>query len=198
MQPSGEAKACGNRRAVFLDRDGVINNVVIRSGRPYPPPDLESFKILPGVPDAVRRLKEAGFIIAVATNQPDVARGLQRRDVVDQMHRHISDMMPIDDFQVCYELEASGCDRYKPKPGMLLDTSRKFAIDLTRSFMVGDRWRDIGAARAAGCVAIFIDHGYSERLRQPPDVVVSGLTEAVDWILEEGRLRGEPTHEQPI
>jgi D-glycero-D-manno-heptose 1,7-bisphosphate phosphatase len=185
MPPSGDRRIFGSRRAVFLDRDGVVNRAIVRDGKPYPPPDLASFEILPGVPEAIQQIKEHGFLVGVVTNQPDVARGTQRRDVVEAMHDRIRATLEIDDIQVCYDTDRPGCDCYKPKPGMLLETARKFGIDLTASFMVGDRWRDIGAARAAGCTAVFVDRGYSEILPQCPDITVSGLPEAAGWIIRD-------------
>ncbi|MEW6248870.1 MAG: HAD family hydrolase [Nitrospirota bacterium] len=173
-------------RAVFLDRDGVINAAVVREGRPYPPATLGDFRILPGVPQALRDLRDAGFLLIVVTNQPDVARGLQRRDIVEAMHERLRRELPIDDIQVCYEAESS---RYKPKPGMLLDAAKERDIDLSRSYMVGDRWRDVDCGRAAGCFTIFIDRGYSETLREAPDATCADLPEAVAIILRHANLQ---------
>lgn len=173
------------RRAVFLDRDGVINRAVVRDGRPYPPDSLEQMEILPGVPEALAALRAAGFLLVVATNQPDVARGTQRRDVIDAMHAHLMATLPIDDVRVCAHDSGDGCRCRKPRPGMLEDSAREAGIDLRRSFMVGDRWRDIDAGRAAGCTTIFIDYGYAERQPEAPDFVATSLADAAAWILRQ-------------
>jgi D-glycero-D-manno-heptose 1,7-bisphosphate phosphatase len=170
-------------RAVFLDRDGVINEVVVRDGKPYPPATIDEFKILRGVPGALEKLDKAGFLLIVVTNQPDVARGMQRRDVVEAMHQRLREQLPLDDIKVCYEVESPKSLCYKPKPGMLLEAAQEHMIDLSSSYMVGDRWRDVGCGRAAGCFTIFIERGYSEELRDAPDATCADLTQAAAIIL---------------
>jgi D-glycero-D-manno-heptose 1,7-bisphosphate phosphatase len=170
-------------RAVFVDRDGVLNRAIIRDGRPYPPRTLETLEILPGVPQAVRRLRDAGFLVIVATNQPDVARGIQSRAVVEAMHAQLLAAMPLTAIQVCYE-DGDDCPRRKPNPGLLLDAAGDHGIDLAASFMVGDRWRDIEAGRRAGCRTVFLDLGYTERRPDPPaDQTTTDFPAAADWIL---------------
>ncbi|WP_137045755.1 HAD-IIIA family hydrolase [Pseudolabrys sp. FHR47] len=172
------------RRAVFLDRDGVINRNIVRNGRGYAPVALEDFEILPGVPEAVGRLRDAGLMIVVATNQPDVSTGLQTPTVLDQMHDILRRQVPVDDIEVCFHTEGENCDCRKPKPGMLLRSARKYDIDLSQSWMVGDRWRDIDAGAAAGCRTVFVDYNYpQERRPTRPDLVVGSLVEAVPLIL---------------
>jgi len=172
------------RRAVFLDRDGVLNRVRIVDGRPVPPASLDEFEILPGVPEACRKLRDAGFLLVVVTNQPDVARGLQRRDVVEVMHRRLHEALHLDDIRMCDEVESTESTCYKPKPGMLLAAAAELGIVLEKSYMVGDRWRDVGAGKAAGCFTIFLDRGYREELRAVPDARCADLTEAVAIILQ--------------
>lgn len=173
-------------RAVFLDRDGVLNRAYLRNNRPIPPAGLDEFELLPGVVEATQALKEAGFRLIVATNQPDVARGTQRRETVEAMHDQLRSALPLDGIMVCYEDDGPACTCYKPKPGMLLEAAARWQIDLARSYMVGDRWRDVDCARNAGCFSLFIDCGYDEALRAPPDAVCGSLPEAVAIIL--GRL----------
>lgn len=173
----------GRCRAVFLDRDGVLNRAVVREGKPYPPASLEEFEILPGVPEALEALAHSGFLLIVATNQPDVARGLQPRHVVEAMHQVLRDRLPLHDIKVCYEVDGPSNTCYKPKPGMLLDAACEYGIDLSNSYMIGDRWRDVGCGRAAGCFTIFIDRGYAERLRDEPDAVCADLPEAAALIV---------------
>lgn len=174
-------------RAVFLDRDGVINQAVIRDGRPYPPASPDALLVLPGVAGALTRLHQAGFRLVVVTNQPDVARGTQSRESVEQMHRMLRDQLPIDEFRVCYHDDADNCHCRKPLPGMLLDAAADADIDLSASFMIGDRWRDIEAGRRAGCTTLFIDYAYDEAVLSRPDVTVSSLAQAADWILARDR-----------
>jgi len=170
------------KAAVFLDRDGVINRSIVRNGRPYPPQRLEDLEILPGVQEALERLKVAGFATVVVTNQPDVARGRQTREVVEAMHSHLAELLSLDEFRVCYHDDQDGCSCRKPKPGLLMQTP---IYDLARSVMVGDRWRDVEAGRRAGCrAAVLIDYDYAgEELTAEPDVRFRSLAESVDWIL---------------
>jgi len=172
-------------RAVFLDRDGVINASVVRDGKPYPPESVEAMVVLPGVVEATQALSRAGFRLVVITNQPDVATGRQRREVVDAIHARLQVLMPLDDIRVCVHTDADRCDCRKPKPGMLLAAARDGDIDLARSFMVGDRWRDIEAGRAAGCRTVLVGPGYEERRAEGYDAAVASLAEASAWILSQ-------------
>lgn len=165
----------------------MINRAVVRDGKPYPPDRIEDLEILPGVPEALARLRDAGFRLVVVTNQPDVARGTQRREVVDAMHATLAAALPLDEFRVCDHDDKDACRCRKPEPGLLLDAAREAGISLPDSFMIGDRWRDVEAGRRAGCTTIFIDRGYTERQPDKPDIVVSSLSEAADWILSQHR-----------
>ena len=175
------------RRAVFLDRDGVINRALVRNGKPYPPASAEELEVLPGVPDALHRLKERGFALLVVTNQPDVAKGTLSRDTVERMHAKLASSLPLDDILVCYHSDEDHCRCRKPKPGLLVEAAQERGLDLSASFIVGDRWRDVEAGHNAGCTAVFIDYGYREKSpAQPPQVRVGSLSEAADWIIEHG------------
>jgi len=171
-------------KAVFLDRDGVLNRVLVRNGKPYPPCNLSELKILPGVTEALNRLHNAGFILIVITNQPDVVRGTQKRAVVEEINGVLQAQLRIDEFRVCWHDDADGCDCRKPKPGALLQAADKFGIDLSASFMIGDRWRDIEAGKLAGCKTVLIDYHYAETNHSRPHYRTSSLTGAVDWILK--------------
>ena len=170
-------------RAVFLDRDGVINKALLKNGRPYPPPSLAEVTILPSVPEALASLRAAGFRLVVVTNQPDVSRGTQTRESVEQVHLMLRAALPIDEFRACYHDDGDRCHCRKPLPGMLLDAARESDIDLASSYMVGDRWRDIEAGQRAGCMTIFIDYEYAEKRPDRYDVSVRSLAEAAEWIL---------------
>jgi D-glycero-D-manno-heptose 1,7-bisphosphate phosphatase len=152
-------------------------------GTPVPPPTLDEFQILPGVPEALNALGDAGFLLIVVTNQADVARGTQSREVIDAMHAQLMKAAPIDDIRVCWEIDGPDCRCYKPKPGLLLDAARDWGIDLTGSYMVGDRWRDIGAGFRAGCFTILVGDGNGEVLDPHPDACCADLPDAADFIL---------------
>jgi D-glycero-D-manno-heptose 1,7-bisphosphate phosphatase len=186
---SGKQKA-EIRRAVFLDRDGVINRALERDSKPYPPRNLGEFEILPGVHEACAKLKAAGFLLVVATNQPDVGRGTLAKEIVEQIHAHMLAQLPLDRVEVCYHpgQGASDCDCRKPKSGMLLRAARELGIDLAQSWMVGDRWRDVDCGHAAGCRTIFIDRGYAEELKQKPDFSAGNLAAAADIILRQSKI----------
>jgi transaldolase len=171
------------KRAVFLDRDGVVVRAWVRDGRPFPPADLREMEILPGVESALQRLRAAGFRLIVVTNQPDVARGTQSRAAVEAMNQRLLSQLPLDEIRVCYHDDRDGCDCRKPKPGLLTDAAREASIDLAQSFMVGDRWRDIEAGQRAGCRTVFIDYGYKEQQPERGDAVVASLAEAAQWIV---------------
>jgi D-glycero-D-manno-heptose 1,7-bisphosphate phosphatase len=173
----------GGRPAVFLDRDGVLNRAIVRNGRPYPPANLSQLEILPGVPEALIRLRSAGFLNLVVTNQPDVATGKTTRSIVEDIHAHLRESLALDAIYACYCTEGPGCDCYKPRPGMLIEAATEWGVDPHKSFMIGDRWRDVGAGRAAGCRTIFIDYSYDERRPDAPDYLVQSLSEAADVVL---------------
>jgi D-glycero-D-manno-heptose 1,7-bisphosphate phosphatase len=171
------------RRAVFLDRDGVLNASPVRDGKPYAPRSLAEFKLLPGVPEALAQLRKAGFLNVVVTNQPDVANGKAKREDIEAIHARLLKDLPIDAVKVCYHDDKDGCACRKPKPGMLLEAAAELGIDLRASYLVGDRWRDVAAAHAAGCKALFIDYQYGEKRPDKPYVAVKSLPEAAGYIV---------------
>ena len=176
------------RGAVFLDRDGVINKPVVREGRPHPPSEVEDFELYKDVPAGCARLEAAGYLLVVVTNQPDVARKAQSRAAVDAMHRKMLDALPqIARVEVCWHAGAEWadpCDCRKPQSGLVLRAAKALNIDLTQSFLIGDRWRDVDCGHAAGCRTVFIDRNYSEPLRRQPDWRVKSFDQAVEVILE--------------
>ena len=176
--------------AVFLDRDGILNEPTIREGKPEPPREVGDLVILPGVPEACTELRDAGFALIVVTNQPEIARGTLTRQAVDAINGELAATLPLAEIVVCPHDDADECDCRKPKPGMLLDSAHRHEIDLGRSYLVGDRWRDIGSGLAAGLRTVFVDRGYDERRPEAPDAIVSDLTGATAWILADaGKTR---------
>ena len=172
-----------SRRAIFLDRDGVINRSVVLNGKPYPPANLEAMEILPGVPSALNALSAAGFLLIVITNQPDVARGKTPKATVEEINQYLASALPIDEFRTCFHDDTAACDCRKPMPGALLAAAKDHGIALEKSFMIGDRWRDIEAGERAGCRTIFIDYGYDEKQPSSMDFSVQTLEEAANIIL---------------
>ena len=179
-----------SRRAVILDRDGVLVVPTFDNGRSYAPRRLSELRFFPGVAQDVRALKEAGFIVIVATNQPDVGAGRVEGSVVEAMHVTMRREIPIDDIEVCYDTRAQATDRRKPAPGMLYDAARKWRLDLSTSYLVGDRSTDIEAGTQAGCTCVFVDLDYAaEDKPSNQHATVSSLREAVNWILAEEAAR---------
>jgi D-glycero-D-manno-heptose 1,7-bisphosphate phosphatase len=172
------------RKAVFLDRDGVLNRAVVKDGRPYPPASVDEVEILSGVTEALQRLKDAGFVLIVVSNQPDVGRGATLKATVEEINDYLAKRMPIDRFIMCYHDGGDGCDCRKPSPGMLFAGAQEFDVELSSSYMVGDRWRDVEAGISAGCKTIFIDYGYNEKQPKSFDYKVSLFLEAVNIILK--------------
>jgi D-glycero-D-manno-heptose 1,7-bisphosphate phosphatase len=165
-------------RAVFLDRDGVINHNEVLDGRPVGPDSLAQFVIIPGVREAIEAFRAAGFLVIVATNQPEVPR-----DLMEAMHAQLRKVLNVDDIKICLHTDADNCACRKPKPGMLLEAAREREISLPQSWMIGDRWRDIEAGKAAGCRTVFVDYGYASEPRpRAPDVIVRSLIEAVPFV----------------
>ena len=173
--------------AVFLDRDGVLNEPAIREGRPFPPGRLEEVRVLPGVRQACHDLTGAGLKLVCVSNQPDIARGTQDPEVVSAINAHLLEVLGLDDIVTCPHDDADECRCRKPLPGMLLDAADRLNLDLSRSVTVGDRWRDIDAGRAAGTLTVYVDRGYREPAPEGPDLTVRELKEAVEWIIEKLR-----------
>jgi D-glycero-D-manno-heptose 1,7-bisphosphate phosphatase len=175
------------RPAVLLDRDGVLNRVFVRDGASHPPAHPNEFEFLPGVAEALERLDAAGFALAVVTNQPDVARGTQTRAAVEALNDRVRQSLPVLDVLTCFHDTPDGCACRKPRPGLLLEAAERWGLDLAGSFMVGDRWSDVEAGRAAGCRTVLVETPWSGRTHCRPDRCVRDLPEAAEWIL---RLRG--------
>ena len=171
--------------AVFLDRDGTLNAAVIRAGKSGPPASIGELTLLPGVAEGCARLKSAGYVLVVVTNQPDVGRGTLPKAAVEAIHERLCALLPVDRVEVSYDSGAENPPSpfRKPAPGLVLNAARDLGIDLARSWMVGDRWRDVDCGKSAGCRTVFIDLGAGEQLRARPDFIVHDFAGAVDIIL---------------
>lgn len=180
------------RRAVFLDRDGVLVAPEFRDGRSFAPRTLEAFQVYPAAKQALNRLRGAGFLLVVVTNQPDIGNGKISAGVVAQMHDILYKALPIDRIELCPHGQGDKCDCRKPKPGMLLRAAEACGIDLGKSYMVGDRASDVEAGKAAGCKTVFIDLQYASELKPDrPDHVAQSIVDAADIILRGEGSMGE-------
>jgi len=173
-----------NLRAVFLDRDGIVNRAIVRNGKPFPPARLEELEILPGALTSLLQLANVGYILVGITNQPDVARGSQSRQTVETFNTLLLSKLPIQEIFVCYHDNIDNCDCRKPKPGLILRAAKKYSLDLSQSWMIGDRWKDIAAGQAVGLKTIFVDYHYAETYQGPPaDFTVEDTSFLADIIL---------------
>lgn len=168
------------RRAFFLDRDGVINALVAREGRLTSPRTDEEFRILPNVPEAIRQIRSAGFLVIVVTNQPEIKRGLVKKEPVDRFHRQIRSELAIDDIRVCYHDTDDRCLCRKPEPGLLIDSAQRWNIGLSQSFLVGDRRKDIEAGQRAGCTTMLVRASYNHDAAWHADFLVENLNHALE------------------
>lgn len=179
------------RPAVFLDRDGVLNRVVWRDGKPASPRAVPELEIEPEALPALERLKAAGYLLLVVTNQPDVRRGLMSAEVLEAIHARLAEALPVDDIAACPHDNADDCACRKPKPGMLLELAKRHGVDLSRSWMIGDQDRDIACGQAAGCATILLKKFYNSGGGSAPKTgsgaVVETLLQAVSTIV------GQPT-----
>jgi D-glycero-D-manno-heptose 1,7-bisphosphate phosphatase len=175
---------CSLKPAVFLNRDGVLNEAVVRDGKPYPPDFAASLLIPPDAAASLARLKAVGLPLIVVTKQPDVARGKSTAFAVEAIHERLRRLLPLDDFLTCFHEDRDACSCRMPKSGLILQAATRHGLDPSRSFIIGDQWRDMAAGRATGCRTIWIDRGYAARAPSPPpDATVASLAEAIDWIL---------------
>jgi D-glycero-D-manno-heptose 1,7-bisphosphate phosphatase len=158
---------------------------MVRNGVPHPPASIAELEILPGVAEAMNRLAERKLPMIVVTNQPDVARGTQTKEAVEEINRVLGEQLPLTAFYVCFHDTPDNCDCRKPKPGLITRAAAEYNIDLSRSFLVGDRWSDIAAGQAAGCQTLLIDLPYSQGSRCTPTHRVRDLAHAVEMILRE-------------
>lgn len=175
---------------VFLDRDGIINRAVMRGGKPHPPASVDELEIIPAAVRSLRTLAEAGYLLLGVTNQPDVARGVQTREAVEAIHAYILRELPVREIFACYHDDEDDCACRKPKPGLILQAAEKYDSDLSASWMVGDRWRDVLAGRAAGLKTVFVDYKYGESYRgAPADFIIEDVSALAEVILRADEKR---------
>jgi len=168
-------------KAVFLDRDGVLNKAIMINGKPFPPKSVGELEIPIGVIEGLKVLKELDYLLIIITNQPDVARGATSLKIVDDINNYLKKHLIIDDIFYCIHDDIDKCLCRKPKPGMIFSAKEKWNIDLKKSFLIGDRWRDIETGKNAGVKTILINFGYKEKFVEP-DYNIFNFFEAVEII----------------
>ncbi len=173
-------------KAIFLDRDGVLNKSIIKDGKPYPPQSVKDVVILDGVPEGLIKLKQLGFLLVVITNQPDIARGKTTVTEVEKINNYLKEKLILDDVYYCPHDDKDNCDCRKPKPGLVFSAKTRWNIDLSNSFFVGDRWKDIETGRNAGLKTILIDYGYNEKYIEPDYTCINfrEVTQVIETLLK--------------
>jgi D-glycero-D-manno-heptose 1,7-bisphosphate phosphatase len=168
-------------RAVFLDRDGTLMEEVCYCGDPA------QVKVYSGAPDALRRLKQAGFLLFIVTNQSGIGRGIitetQYHAVQEELVRQLGAGL-IDRSYFCPDLPSATSLRRKPETGMVLEAAREFGVDLARSFLIGDKRSDVECGRRAGIRTIQVMTGYGHEQKSSADFVARDIVEAVQMVLE--------------
>lgn len=170
------------RPAIFLDRDGVLNEIVERDGKPASPRGPDELTIVADAPAALSALRQMGFALFVVTNQPDVRRGLMTDAALDAIHAKLTSVLAVEEVATCRHDNADACACRKPKPGLILDLAARHGIDLARSWMVGDQDRDIVCGQAAGCATILLDRPYNSGAGSGADHAVESLSQAIPVI----------------
>jgi D-glycero-D-manno-heptose 1,7-bisphosphate phosphatase len=169
-------------KAVFLDRDGVVNKAIVINGAPFSPKSMQEVEIIEDVRECIIRLEKLEFQIVVVTNQPDIAREKTSLRQVNEIHDLIKKVTGIKNFFICPHDDRDSCECRKPKSGLLVQAAKLLKIDLARSYVIGDRWKDIEAGQNVGCKCIFINRNYSEKPPKFPYTEVNSLSEATHII----------------
>ena len=169
-------------KAIFLDRDGILNKVIIRRGKPSSPWNLKDFKLLSHIEKYLKTLNEIGFLNIVFTNQPDVKRGYLKVEDLEKMHKIIAEKLPVDEITFCPHDDKDNCSCRKPTPGLIFEAAKKWSLDLKNSFVIGDNWKDVLAGKKAGCKTILIRRNYNKNLKDSYNFEARNLKEAVEII----------------
>jgi len=178
----------GMKLGVFIERDGVLNKARVERQYQVSPLTLEDFKVNQEAVPLLKRLKGAGFVLIVTTNQPGLSRGYQSRRELDRMHELLRATFPLDDILVCPHDETDRCPCRKPKPGLLVEAGFKWHLNLDHSFVISDKWQDAEAARTAGCTSLLLQSPWLGTVHR--DFVMADLASIVDKILTLKTRRG--------
>jgi len=173
-------------KALFLDRDGVINQLVVDKDKLRSPRLMEEFRYEPGLIEFIEKVRELSFQIIVITNQPEVKRGLVAKEMVEKFHQQIFQDTEIKDFFVCWHDIEDNCNCRKPRPGLLLDAKKDLNISMKNSYMIGDRNIDMLAAKRAGCTGLLYARDYHDERNtgQPSFKSFSEILSHINLILK--------------
>jgi D-glycero-D-manno-heptose 1,7-bisphosphate phosphatase len=166
---------------VFIERDGILNQVRTESRHPATPMTLKDFRVNTDVVPLLHRLKAAGLLLFATTNQPGLSHGTQSRRELDRMHELLRRSLTLDDVLVCPHDAADHCPCRKPKPGLLTEAAFTWQLDLDHSFVISDKWQDAAAARSAGCVSLLIQSPWIGRVHR--DFLLPDFAAAVEKVL---------------
>ena len=169
------------KSAVFIDRDGVLNEVRVERQQPVSPVTLEDFRVNRDAIPLLKKLKAAGLLLMATTNQPGLSRGYQSRRELDRMHELLRVTFALDDLFVCPHDETDACSCRRPKPGLLVEAGFKWRLNLDHSFVISDKWQDAEAARAVGATSLLLQSPWNGAARR--DLVLPDLGAVVDRVL---------------
>jgi D-glycero-D-manno-heptose 1,7-bisphosphate phosphatase len=170
------------KRAVFLERDALLNLAASKGGQQKSPTTLEEFRINEAALPALQRLKSAGFVLIATTNQPEISRGTLSRRELDRMHEMLAATLPLDDILVCPHDEEDDCPCRKPRAGLFHEAAFKYHLLLGQSFLISNRWQDAEAARLIGSTSLAIDSPWLGRGHH--DFAVRDLEAAIEKVME--------------
>lgn len=168
--------------AVFIERDGILNETRVERGQRVTPLTLNEFHLHREVAPLLHEVKVAGLLLIVTTNQPGLSRGHQSRRELDRMHQSLRATFLIDDLLVCPHEDADRCPCRKPKPGLFLEAAHKWGIDLNRSFVVSDKWQDAEAARRVGATSLLVRSPWMGDVHH--DFVLPDLSSVIEKTLQ--------------
>jgi len=164
-------------KAIFLDRDGIVNKAIVEKGLPYSPTRLGDIFLTDGIKDLIKKWHDEEYIVIVVTNQPDVANHIITKNKVDKINNYLKSIALFDDIFTCYHNGKDDCDCKKPKTGLFLQAKEKYDIDFSQSYVIGDRWKDIEAGKNIGCKTIFVDYHYDEERPNKPDYTAKSVSD---------------------
>lgn len=169
------------KKALFLDRDGVLNAAIIRKGKPFAPKKISEIKLYNNIQNILKILKKVFYIIVIS-NQPDVGNGIIKKKKSLKINSIICKKNFIDKYYLCFHTEKEKCKCRKPEIKSIIMAKKKYKLDLSKSFFIGDRKKDIDAGNKSGCTTIFIDRKYREEKPKIFKYKCRSTKEALTWI----------------
>lgn len=168
-------------KAIFFDRDGVLNRAIVLNNRPFSPKNIKELVINKFLKKTLLEAKKNFYLICI-TNQPEVGRNNFLEKDVEEINISIKNYFKLNDVFSCYHSKDNVCDCRKPKIGLILQAQKKYSINLKESIVIGDRWKDITMGKLAGCKTIFVDYNYDENLIDKPDIRINHLKELKKYV----------------